>query len=101
MVRPGDGGITRKIRAQAATASEPIRLPVPYGAADTCGGPAVFPPKKTVRNRSGVRIIRAPFFVRIMLAWSGRRFKETATAPTLCSTQFRTENRFTLFLELL
>lgn len=24
-----------------------------------------FPPKKTVRNRSGVRIIRAPFFVRI------------------------------------
>jgi hypothetical protein len=60
-----------------------------------------FPPKKTVRNRSGVRIIRAPFFVRISDRLERSPFKETATALALCSTQFRTENRFTLFLELL
>ena len=52
MARPGDGGITRTDRAQAATASEPFFL-----LRRTCR----LPPRKTVRNKNGVRMIRAPF----------------------------------------
>jgi len=53
VVRTGDGGITRTARAQAATASEPFSA---ESGDCTCGGPAVSPPKKTVREQNDVRL---------------------------------------------
>jgi hypothetical protein len=80
VVRPGDGGITRKIRAQAATASEPIRLPVSHGAADTCGGPAVFLPRRRSAIGAASGSSGRRFLCGSAAAWSGSPFKETATA---------------------